>query len=205
MRITLLDKNESIVFWWRQLFEKEMKEMKVNVAFEKFDTFMQFNINNVDAVVSPANSFGLMDGGYDKAIIEYFGNELMEKVQEKIISKCHGEQVIGTSISLEIPNFKGKYLIHSPTMRWPERILDPRVIIDCTRTAILEAKRLGVEHVVIPAFGGLTGKIEPEVIAKCMHCGYERAMDPNMTISWDFVNSIKMLENVASEVDIRIY
>ena len=35
-----------------------------------------------DCMVSPANSFGLMDGGIDAAITKYFGVQLMNRVQE---------------------------------------------------------------------------------------------------------------------------
>jgi len=41
----------------------------------KFEELKQF-----DCMVSAANSFGLMDGGVDLAIICYFGVELMDRV-----------------------------------------------------------------------------------------------------------------------------
>lgn len=44
----------------------------VNNYFEWLPTF--------DCLVSPANSFGMMDGGMDAGIIKFFGNSLMDKV-----------------------------------------------------------------------------------------------------------------------------
>lgn len=41
---------------------------------ESLENFL--NTHTIDCVVSPANSFGLMDGGYDLAITEYFGEQL---------------------------------------------------------------------------------------------------------------------------------
>jgi O-acetyl-ADP-ribose deacetylase (regulator of RNase III) len=38
-----------------------------------------------DCMVSPANLFGLMDGGIDAAIIRFFGHSLMERVQQRIL------------------------------------------------------------------------------------------------------------------------
>lgn len=37
---------------------------------------MKTHEGRIDAVVSPANAYGLMDGGYDKALTDYFGNDL---------------------------------------------------------------------------------------------------------------------------------
>ena len=49
---------------------------------------------DVECVVSPANSYGFMDGGYDLAITNYFGEALMEKVQRLIIKNklYHGRK-----------------------------------------------------------------------------------------------------------------
>jgi O-acetyl-ADP-ribose deacetylase (regulator of RNase III) len=49
-------------------------------------------------MVSPANSFGLMDGGIDAAITKYFGKELMQRVQARIMQEYCGEQPVGTAI-----------------------------------------------------------------------------------------------------------
>lgn len=45
-----------------------------------------------DCLVSPANSFGMMDGGMDAAIINFFGRGLEEKVQQRILDNYLGEQ-----------------------------------------------------------------------------------------------------------------
>jgi hypothetical protein len=55
------------------------------------------NIAEYDCMVSAGNSFGLMDGGVDLAIISYFGIDLMDRVQEYIIREFRGEQPVGTS------------------------------------------------------------------------------------------------------------
>src|SRR5579862_3319144 len=48
-----------------------------------------------DAVVSPANSFGFMDGGIDLAYRRYFGIDLQARVQENIRTKFFGELPVG--------------------------------------------------------------------------------------------------------------
>lgn len=56
-----------------------------------------------DALVSPANSYGLMDGGVDAAITAYFGEQLQRRVQESIISDWGGEQPVGSCMTITIP------------------------------------------------------------------------------------------------------
>ncbi|HTP09262.1 MAG TPA: macro domain-containing protein, partial [Anaerolineae bacterium] len=59
------------------------------------------NLPEFDCMVSAANSFGLMDGGVDFAIIEFFGAELERKVQQRILEEYLGEQPVGTSFIVE--------------------------------------------------------------------------------------------------------
>ncbi|MFZ6030438.1 MAG: macro domain-containing protein [Chloroflexota bacterium] len=72
-----------------------------------------------DCMVSAANSFGLMDGGVDAAIVQYFGQSLMQRVQQHILDEYLGEQPVGTSFIVETGNPKHPYVAHTPTMRIP--------------------------------------------------------------------------------------
>ncbi|WP_281636903.1 macro domain-containing protein [Flavobacterium marginilacus] len=72
-----------------------------------------------DAIVSPANSFGFMDGGLDLHISEKFGWHLQDELQAKIASLDEKELLIGKSITLATGNEKIPYLISAPTMRVP--------------------------------------------------------------------------------------
>jgi hypothetical protein len=60
-----------------------------NCEFERLSSY--------DCLVSPANSFGMMDGGMDAAITAFFGMQLMERVQQQILDDYLGEQSVGTS------------------------------------------------------------------------------------------------------------
>jgi Macro-like domain len=69
-----------------------------------------------DAVVSPANSFGYMDGGIDLAYRRYFGLELQSRVQTKIKSEFRGELPVGQAMVVcplanevaELPEMSGR-------------------------------------------------------------------------------------------------
>lgn len=147
----------------------------VEIATSDFAEFMRTH-PEVDGIVSPANSFGLLTGGYDKAIRGYFGQALQEAVRAKIRSDCYGEQTVGTCIVIDIPDAPGKKLLHTPTMRTPSLIRDHQVVYQCMRSALIAALDNEIECMVIPAFGGSAGRVPHEVIA----C--------NMRIAWDQIS-----------------
>lgn len=177
MQIYLLDFNEKMVDAWKKHFHPIFDDVApVKFVQSDFCTFMEKHESDIDAVVSPANAYGLMDGGYDAAITEYFGKELQLSVQDKIIEEYFGEQPVGTSISIKIPN-SDVLLIHTPTMRTPSAIKDPTIIYQCMRTTLIEAIKNKCESVVIPAFGGQTGRLNADVIAKMMYLAYLQICD----------------------------
>ena len=156
------------------------------------DSFEHFIINNkVQCVVSPANSFGLMDGGYDLALTEYYGDQLQERVQQYIVDNYYGEQPVGTSFIVEAGK-DNQYLIHTPTMRTPEEIVDARIIYQCMRTTLIVAKQNNIESILIPMFGGSVGNVKPQVISKMMYKAYEQIQNPPKKIDWDYACEIDM-------------
>jgi O-acetyl-ADP-ribose deacetylase (regulator of RNase III) len=75
-----------------------------------------------DAVVSPANSFGFMDGGIDAQYMEFFGSEIQMSVQRTIFERHHGELLVGSAEIVETGHEKIPYLIAAPTMRVPMKL-----------------------------------------------------------------------------------
>ena len=169
MKIYLLDINDKIV----KAFKKDfVSYSNVEVIHDDFAHFMDEH-DDIDCVVSPGNAFGIMGGGYDKAITDYFGHGPEEEVQKYIARHLCGEQQVGTSIIVDIPN-TNKKLIHTPSMRLPSVIKDPTVIYHCMRSTLLCALKNNIKCIVIPAFGGATGRVAPETISKYMRLGYEQ-------------------------------
>lgn len=172
MDIYLVDVNDKIV----DALKKEFKPFgEVKVIKDDFAHFMETH-KDVECIVSPANAFGYMDGGYDKAIADYFGKEVEQEVQRFIDKHLFGEQPVGSSIMVDISN-TNKKLIHTPTMRLPSPIKDPFVIYQCMRTTLMVAFKAKVSSIVIPSFGGATGKVKPKVIATYMRLGYEQILN----------------------------
>jgi O-acetyl-ADP-ribose deacetylase (regulator of RNase III) len=72
-----------------------------------------------DAVVSPANSFGFMDGGIDAVYLDHFGADIQMRLRRLIFERHHGELVVGTAEIVETDDLRIPYLIAAPTMRVP--------------------------------------------------------------------------------------
>ena len=76
-------------------------------------------------------------------------------------------------------------------MRVPSKIKDERVIYQCMRTTLITAKQNNIENILIPMFGGLTGKIHPHTIAKMMKLAYDQIQEPPKELTWDYVRKLK--------------
>lgn len=77
-----------------------------------------------DAFVSPANSFGFMDGGIDAAYLRRFGEQLQDRVQHVIRERHGGELLVGNADVVETGDLSVPYLIVAPTMRVPMILSD---------------------------------------------------------------------------------
>lgn len=141
---------------------------------------------SIDCIVSPANSFGLMDGGYDYAITEYFGDELQKRVQRYIMDNYFGEQPVGSSFIINIGDNLPR-LIHTPTMRTPELISDPKNIYHCTRSTLICALKNNVNSILLPLFGGGCGGVHPKKIAEMMWRAYCQIKKHPQIIDWSSV------------------
>ena len=83
MKIILFDQRAELASAWREAFANEGS---VEVTTEDFRTLV------CDAIVSPANSFGYMDGGLDLALSDHFGVD--ELIHDKSAAGIgHGDSV----------------------------------------------------------------------------------------------------------------
>lgn len=187
LKIYLLDIRPSIVEAWYKFFNGFPNVSIINLPFKEF---MTNNSKDIECIVSPGNSFGLMDGGYDESIIDYFGSELMEEVQKTILNKFYGEQPITMSTVIDIPN-TSKKLIHTPTMRFPSKIMDPLVVYQSMRTCLMCAMYNNAKSIVIPAFGAHNGGLEPDVVAHNMYRAYIQLLYKPEKIDWEYVRRNK--------------
>lgn len=75
-----------------------------------------------DAIVSPANSFGDMSGGIDKAIDDFYQGEAQRRITQVIRKEFYGELPVGLAIIVEMPSTRFPFVIAAPTMRIPGNV-----------------------------------------------------------------------------------
>jgi len=195
MKIYLLDNKQAMVDAWRKYFDP-LNDSRIEICCMNFSDFMNTH-KDIEAIVSPANSYGLMDGGYDKAIVDYFGKGFDYSVQDCILEKYLGEQPIGTSMSMLITTHlvyaddpfettRCSILIHTPTMRVPEVIRDYRIVYQCMRSTLIQAIDEDVDSVVIPAFGAGCGQVPVEIVAHMMYMAYQQIVKQPKELNWKY-------------------
>jgi len=146
-------------------------------------------------MVSAANSFGLMDGGVDLAISNYFGFELMDRVQARIVEEFRGEQPVGTSIIVPTDHPKHPWLAHTPTMRVPLAIRttdNPYCAMFAMLLAIYhhnQSNRSAIESVACPGLGTGTGGVAQEEAARQMSLAYRHFLNPPDAIHWPYAKN----------------
>lgn len=92
IRFIFRDRNLDVVEAWREYFQSA-KDVTVSQG-DIFDA-------PADAIVSPANSFGFMDGGIDLAYSYRFGWALQERLQAMLRAEHDGELPVGQAVILE--------------------------------------------------------------------------------------------------------
>src|SRR5947209_6228836 len=72
-----------------------------------------------DCFVTAGNAFGIMTAGIDAAVVRFFGPQLMERVQQRILNDYLGEQPVGTAFIEPTGHADIPFIAHAPTMRVP--------------------------------------------------------------------------------------
>lgn len=129
-----------------------------------------------DAIVSPANSFGFMDGGLDYVLSERFGWDLEKKLQQLIKELPEGELLVGQALVLETGDADIPLLISAPTMRIPTNFN-----IDTSINAYLAMKAIFIKavadnrinSVAIPGLCTGIGGMQAMIAARQMFQAYK--------------------------------
>lgn len=109
--IHLRDRSAEVVAAWRKAFDGAP-----NVEISQGDVFTG---PRTEAIVSPSNSFGYMEGGIDGAYSDYFGADLADRLRAILRAGWDGELPVGCAVILETGHPDNPYLVSAPTMRVP--------------------------------------------------------------------------------------
>lgn len=131
-----------------------------------------------DALVSPANSFGYMDGGLDMRISQFFGWHVQKRLQDLIRDKHQGELLVGAAEIVTTDDSHIPFVISAPTMRVPMVLRDTVNVYLATRAAILlvlhgrfpDGRLVSedVSTVAVPGMGTGVGRLPPSICARQM-------------------------------------
>lgn len=166
MRIILVDRNAALVSRWAEAMPE-----REGVCGDILD-------QKVDAVVSPANSFGFMDGGIDLAYSTRFGWDVQRQVQQAIRRDFEGELLVGQALVVPTGDPDIPHVIAAPTMRVPMQIADPSAVRLATRAAVRVALRAGFDAIAMPGMGTGTGAVKFSWAARMMAAGIADALGP---------------------------
>lgn len=180
MKLILVDTNAQVCLAWERHF-RQFRE-NIDIVHGRFEVLSAF-----DCLVSPANSFGFMDGGVDLAIANFFDGGLVERVQKYIRQHYAGEQPVGTSFLMHTGSMRHRWLAHTPTMRVCKPIVGTDNVYNAMRAMLIEVTDVAGIHpktVACPGLGTLTGCMPPEEAARQMAQAYRSVMYPRRVDSW---------------------
>ena len=118
----------------------------------------------VDAIVNPANSRGVMPGGVAGFLKKVCGEEVEKEAMEK--APIEVGKAITTSAGKLSKKFKG--IIHAPTMPEPAMRIPVDNVKKATQAALEEAERQGFESIAMPGMGTGVGGVPEDEAAKVM-------------------------------------
>ena len=170
-KLYLIDSKSDLCDKWRQVFSS-YPEVEILTG----DYFQQ----SADAIVSPANSFGIMDGGLDLAIRDKLGFQVERDIQEVILKKYHGEMPVGSAEIININHDKWSYMISAPTMRIPENIaftlnayITFRAILIAINSFNESKPKRTIKTLICSGLGTGIGSMEPTKCAAQMRIAYK--------------------------------
>lgn len=188
-KLVLIAPNPVLCYEWKESFKVYKNVEIVHGFFEELEDF--------DCMVSAANSFGLMDGGIDYAIIKFFGQDLEKRVQQKIIEEYRGEQPVGTSMIVETLHEKHPFIAHTPTMRVPLTISRTdyvykamfAILLSVYKHNIDDKNHIKINTIACCGLGTGTGKVQEKEAARQMELAYRNFHNPPTKIDWNYASN----------------
>lgn len=184
-RLVLVDPQPGLCEAWRSEFDEQDAVEVVQGYFEDLSAF--------DCLVSPANSFGIMDGGVDLAIRRFFPG-IQAEVQRQILEEFRGYQPVGTSVVVGTGDAEHPWLAHTPTMPIPMPLSGPlvRQVYEAMWAMLCAVGRhnrdrdpgQAIRVVACPGLGTATGGVDHNLAAKLMGDAYKRHLHPRTVAEW---------------------
>lgn len=188
--VILVDRQSSLVSAWSEAF----------ATFENVEVVEgDFFAHDAEAMVSPANSFGIMDGGLDRLIRAELGGGVQTAVQSRIVQKYHGEMPVGTAEVIVTGHTRWPFLIVAPTMRIPENVagtLNAYLAFRAVLLAVMEHNRSAseseIKRVLCPGMATGIGAMSPRRCAAQMRIAYDQVAKPARIPSFSMIHDLHL-------------
>jgi O-acetyl-ADP-ribose deacetylase (regulator of RNase III) len=169
MRLHFVDCNPEIVRAWKNAFARHPE---IDISEGDILTVA------TTCVVSPANSYGFMDGGIDAQYTQFFGLRPQTELQHHIATR--GELPVGASVVVRTGHGRIPYMICAPTMRTPGAV--PKANAFYAMAAVLNAAARNHEllpDVFCPGLCTGTGRVSAADAASEMAHAYAKWLGRN--------------------------
>jgi O-acetyl-ADP-ribose deacetylase (regulator of RNase III) len=139
-----------------------------------------------DAIVSPANSYGYMDGGIDLAYRNHFGLGLQNRLQKLLAEKYDGFLAVGQAIIISTLNERIPHMIVAPTMEKPSNVSKTNnayLAMSAVLKVVTEFNLKSSEHtqssiyrILVPGLATGIGRMDVDISAKQMKQAVSQAL-----------------------------
>ena len=169
--VRLRDRNATLVDAWEREFEGVE-----GVDVSKGDIFGV----TADAIVSPANSFGFMDGGIDGVYSERFGMSLEIGLRRLLADEHGGELPVGSAVIVQTGASDIPWMVSAPTMRVPGPVpntLNAYLAFRAALRAVVAHNEAGprrpIGSVLCPGLASAIGRMPAGRVARQMRFAYD--------------------------------
>jgi O-acetyl-ADP-ribose deacetylase (regulator of RNase III) len=166
MQLFLVDLNPYLIKAWKDSFA-DFPEVQI----------IQGDILSLaeNTIVSPANSYGIMDGGIDLAYKDHFGDVVQKNVHIEISRKYNGFLPVGSAVIAETGDKRTPYIISAPTMETPGPVPDANAYFAMSAILKIAREHKGIiQKVFCPGLGTGTGSIDEVSAAREMAGAYRK-------------------------------
>ena len=187
-RLVLIDQSTRLVNEWKNAFS----------AFQEVEVMSgDYFQKQADAIVSPANSFGIMDGGLDLAIRDQLGYTVQNEIQKVIIEQYHGELPVGCAEIIETKDSRWRYMIAAPTMRIPESVSSTINAFLAFRAVLVAVKNFNrgrgkreIDSLVCCGLGTGIGGMSASKCAAQMRIAYKTMLEPPIIRRFESIHQL---------------
>jgi O-acetyl-ADP-ribose deacetylase (regulator of RNase III) len=184
LRLHLRDLSEALVAAWRGEFG-DLPDVEISQGdiFSRKSGVVRFEDGidlRADAIVSPANSFGFMDGGIDAVFTYQLGPQVQQALQEVLREHWAGELPVGEAIIVPTGRSEIPWCVSAPTMRLPQEVSHTVNAYLAFRAALRavsahnSAGRQTIGTLLCPGLGTAVGRLSPRLCARQMRAAWDR-------------------------------